>query len=686
MSYFGFDKTKEEEFNRVNEDFLLKEIFQKGISINDDYIVYDENKSGGTGFIGLCKNKKDKKFYVLKTYQREEYSDIFKKEIEFALRLEKHPHIVYSQTALKEKDRVYLVMELVGKQPNNEKEDWKAATLTQELQKGISIEESYKWAIEFCRGMQYLNSIGMKSHQDIKPDNIFITEDSHIKISDFGFVTLKGEQVQIKGWSDYYYSPEHFMEDKELDVRSDIYSFGIVLYEMFNAGINPQSKTRIGKLKRKNNFIEVDKIKSRHCNEIIKKCLQPKQEDRYQTFKKLEDDLLKEAKKEINKDFEVEPAIIQKMTSEDYFYKGIGYQNIYYLEKAIGFKYFKYYHEEAIKYYDETIKIDPNYAYAYTNRGVIKSDLGQYKEAIKDYDKVIELKPNAYIYEARAYAYYMQGCFKEAIMDYSEAIKLDSNNIMLYYKRAELYKNDFVGNYEEAIRDYDEIIRIVSKDVVTYKNRGNANKNWLKYKTVYIGSLYPQVIKNKDIKKYHDYWECYYNLVYAYEKRGTAKLRLKRYKEAIKDYDEVIKIDPKNYYAYSMRGEAKADLKQYEEAIKDYDEAIKIHPGTAYVYIKRGFAKENLGKYEEAIKDYDEAIKINPRSAGDIKYINLEKLGKSFEYIKLILEEIIYNKKLIIINKEQISPYNELIEIYKKLGLEKEAKKFEEALNKIKKG
>ena len=154
---------------------------------------------------------------MLKTYRYDDdkHIDIFKKEIEFALRLEKHPHIVYSQTVLKEKNRVYLVMELVGKQPKNEKEEWKAATLTQELQKGIKIEESYKCAIEFCRGMQYLNSIGMKSHQDIKPDNILITEDRHIKISDFGFATLKGGKDK-KGGSEYYYSPEHYIEDKEL--------------------------------------------------------------------------------------------------------------------------------------------------------------------------------------------------------------------------------------------------------------------------------------------------------------------------------------------------------------------------------------------------------------------------------------------------------------------------------------
>uniref|UniRef100_UPI0039B96936 protein kinase family protein n=1 Tax=Candidatus Ruminimicrobium bovinum TaxID=3242779 RepID=UPI0039B96936 len=201
-----FDENREKKFNQENRALILEPVFQKGISIHDIYEVYDENKTGGMGFIGLCRNKIDKNFYVLKTYQCDNNSNSFKEEIKFTLKLEKHPHIVYSQTALKEKDRVYLVMELVGKQPKNKKAEWKAATLTQELQKGIKIKESYKWAIEFCRGMQYLNSIGMKAHQDIKPDNILITAKRHIKISDFGFVTLKEEEGKTKGWSDYYYS------------------------------------------------------------------------------------------------------------------------------------------------------------------------------------------------------------------------------------------------------------------------------------------------------------------------------------------------------------------------------------------------------------------------------------------------------------------------------------------------
>ena len=59
--------------------------------------------------------------------------------------------------------------------------------------------------------------------------------------------------------------------------------------------------------------------------------------------------------------------------------------------------------------------------------------------------------------------------------------------------------------------------------------------------------------------------------------RGKAKAELKRYSEAIADY-EAIELDPKLALAYHNRGVAKAQLKQYSEAIADLDKAIELDP------------------------------------------------------------------------------------------------------------
>ena len=93
---------------------------------------------------------------------------------------------------------------------------------------------------------------------------------------------------------------------------------------------------------------------------------------------------------------------------------------------------------------------------------------------------------------------------------------------------------------------------------------------------------------------------------------GRAKNGLKRYEEAIADFNKAIQINDKFDVAYYLRGSTKAELKQFEEAIADFDRAIEINDRFGKAYIKRGDANDIQGLYKEAIADYDKAIEVNP--------------------------------------------------------------------------
>jgi len=113
------------------------------------------------------------------------------------------------------------------------------------------------------------------------------------------------------------------------------------------------------------------------------------------------------------------------------------------------------------------------------------------------------------------------------------------------------------------------------------------------------------------------------NLSNDYIEFGNNDYDLGKYKEAIKNFDKAIKLDPFNAESFHSRGAAKDSLGNYEEAIKDYDQAILLNSNDAYFFNSRAVAKGNLGIYDEAIKDLDKGLKIDPTNKTLLENRNL---------------------------------------------------------------
>ena len=342
--------------SRNSKEILKDKLASKisGITLGEFFEISDKAQEGGMGDVYFCRDKRDNKFYVLKSAPIDkDINEIFKKECLFVLSLWKNPYIVYSKTLVADSGKLYIVMDFIGKQPYNLEEQVQGETLTRVISKSkIEPKQAIIWAIQFCKGMQFLNTHKMLTHKDIKPDNILITPSNDIKITDFGLAS-----IEKKGGTIGYRPPEYFSKEQKLTIQSDIYSFGLVFYQMLNNGELLSSKTVLNKDTKEYEFVDEDKLGSNHCQDIIKKCLQKKPSKRYKNFEELEEELIKYLH---NKWPEYTMPILkaESMSANDYFLKGLGY---YILEDKL----------KAFLLFSLAIFEDPKFAEAYYYRSKI---------------------------------------------------------------------------------------------------------------------------------------------------------------------------------------------------------------------------------------------------------------------------------------------------------------------------
>ena len=146
---------------------------KRGDILSEFFEISDKARDGGMGDVFFCRDKRDNKFYVLKTFNDIALSDQFKEEVLFSLSIPKHPNIVYSRTVVTDESNYYLVMDFIGKQPYSLNEEVQGSTLAQVIYHySLENKQALIWGIQICQGMEFLHECGLRSHKDLKPENI----------------------------------------------------------------------------------------------------------------------------------------------------------------------------------------------------------------------------------------------------------------------------------------------------------------------------------------------------------------------------------------------------------------------------------------------------------------------------------------------------------------------------------
>jgi tetratricopeptide (TPR) repeat protein len=608
------------------------DIYRKGDLIRGEYEVLGTLGKGGFGHVYLARHCKLGVVYALKTFRDEflddpKARDAFKKEALLWVNLEKHPFILSATFVLEISGRLFVFMEHIAPDAQGR------VSLTdhffqaeQELIGSLDAGDVLKWAIQFCLGMEHAGAHGIQCHRDIKPANILITKDGSLLIGDFGLSkgaemawrqshSHNGSLVKGSGENSFclmqsdgkfrsgtpgYMAPEVYRFEGA-DIRSDIYSFGLVLWQMasgrrmppfmvpwhgnmesFLKDIYDQQMT--GQAPRINGPLE----------SVIERCLRPNPSERFGSFRELRKIL--------------EP-IFEQTTGRKFEKPQLGKQTAsFWSNKGISLTALKQY-EEALDCYDKALQIDPQSSVIWDNKGNALLGLGRYEEAVGCYDKALTIVERIVSTGLSDGVYASLQCFAESRAD-PKAI-WNNKGIALTY----------LGRFQDAINCYDSVLAIDPKNMATWSNKGNALKQLGQFKEAV--NCYDRALAVDS--------RC----LNALTGKATVLCELGLQKEAVSCFDEALALDPRNAIVWNDKGNALIKLGRCAEAIGCYDRALAINPQSTNVWFNKSKAILPLGRYEDGLSALDKALAIDPRNkdAWVLKGAALSDLGRVEEAI-----------------------------------------------------
>ena len=259
------------------------------------YEVLDELGQGAMGIVYKARDPLIDRVVAIKTInlglaldEKEEYEGRFYQEAKAAGRLN-HPNIVTIYDVGKSGDVAYIAMEfLEGRELRDIMND----------REMLSVDQVLNVVSQVALGLSYAHEHDIV-HRDVKPSNIMVIRDGHIKITDFGIARMASSTVRTQTGmvlgSPKYMSPEQVV-GKAIDQRSDIFSLGVMLYEMLTGqapfdgeNVNAIMYQTLNAIPAPPNTL--NPAVPEMVNFIVAKALAKRLEDRYQNAKDLANDL-----------------------------------------------------------------------------------------------------------------------------------------------------------------------------------------------------------------------------------------------------------------------------------------------------------------------------------------------------------------------------------------------------------
>ena len=514
------------------------------------------------------------------------------KEAEVWIKLEYHPFIVLAdvvKTMNFRLDRIFIITEYIepGTSGMNSLESYISSNQ-------IDLRQILTWSIQFCYGIEYAYSKNIKAHRDIKPSNIMIDKFGNVRINDFGLAgtintiadmnmhnsELAGDSqtlIGIGAGTPQYMSPEQFVDVASCDQQSDIYSFGVVLYQMVSGGELPFNATNNAQywqiMKYQHETANIPTLNS-PLLPLIKQCMEKNPDDRIQSFSKLRLEL---------------EGLLSKLYNEKVNCQHENPAPIYTLIKKGASSSALGNHLEAIDYYDKALALNPTdinlLSVILNNKASALNWIERFDEALELCDKAISLKEYAMPWANKGIICFKQGKYKEAIDYYDKAIELYPTLSRAYFDKGRALNE--LKLYDEALHSYSKAININPKHVNAIYNKGL----------------------------------IYYNI--------------SKFSEAMRCFDDALAIDSNHFDAWNYKASTLIKLGRFSEAMDSLNVVLEKEPSNLLACQNMAFALFSTSNFKRALIVINHALSINgtDKWAIDFRQSVLAKLNPAIKPI-----------------------------------------------------
>jgi tetratricopeptide (TPR) repeat protein len=682
----------------------MEATYKKGDVIGGRYEVQSLLGRGGFGEVYSVYSRELQAVYALKTFRQEFLADddarqTFKREALLWVNLFEHPCILGAQFLEEFSQRLFVGMDYIAPDERGR------VTLADHLRHSrgpLDTHQSLVWAIQFCHGMEHANAHGIKCHRDIKPANILIRQDGTLLISDFGLAAaveagwklrgsglpfesiggLKGEDwtgsaelhgvglslVQSEGrgicGTPGYIAPE-LLDGAGADVRSDIYSFGLVLWQMaagsqlppFAVGLtlpeNPRDMGRYAFAINARQKRERASAVTGPLQSIIERCLAPNPAIRFASFAALRAELESILKDRSGK--MVQLPRTGELSAEHWNNRGVSLQYLGRLEEAIScyrralhidpktltaqYNLARALHakrevDASLEAYRAAVRLQPDYAPARVGVGLLLREKGDLDGAVASVREAIRLDPDGYHgHYHLGLTMIKQGDLNGAVSALRTAVRLQPDNAdaQQWLGRTLHAQRDLDG----AINAYRAANRIWPGDPTNHHELGKA----LEAKGDLDGAIAAYRVA---LHLAPDLFQVHLDLGRALVSKIDVEGALAVYQAAVRlrpdhagshtglalmleaknDFEgtiaawrTVIRLQPDSFDAYHHLGTSLLARQDAEAAAAALRTAVKLDPSHAQAHFQLGVALAHRQDVPGAWEEFQHAYRLDPHDA-----------------------------------------------------------------------